>query len=158
MKAPVDLAMSPPPAHARHWTLKALAGEIGGMDATTVRNILRRHGLKPHQVKTFKVSRDPRFEIKVRDVVGRTVERHRSAEFLAFLDHVAEGFFSRPVRQRLKNAVFDSLDACGAAIEGYIEHHNARDVRPFRWSRSPEDLVESWRRGHSKLQEMELNE
>ncbi|MCY4207730.1 MAG: hypothetical protein OXD29_07230, partial [Roseovarius sp.] len=28
--------------HARHWTLKALAGEIGGMDATTVRNILRR--------------------------------------------------------------------------------------------------------------------
>ncbi|MCY4206532.1 MAG: IS630 family transposase, partial [Roseovarius sp.] len=66
MKAPVDLAMSPPPAHARHWTLKALAGEIGGMDATTVRNILRRHGLRPRQVKTFKVSRDPRFEIKVR--------------------------------------------------------------------------------------------
>ena len=52
VKAPVDLAMSPPPAHARHWTLKALAGEIGGMEATTVRNILRRHGLKPHQVKT----------------------------------------------------------------------------------------------------------
>ena len=140
-------------------------------------------------------------------VVGRTVERHRSAEFLAFLDHVAEGidpgtpvhvildnvsshrsaevrewlkshpdwtvhftptsaswmnavegFFSKLVRQRLKNAVFDSLDACIAAIEGYIEHHNARDARPFRWSRSPEDLVESWRRGHRRLQEMELNE
>ena len=30
VKAPVDLAMSPPPEHARHWTLKALAGEIGG--------------------------------------------------------------------------------------------------------------------------------
>ena len=40
------------------------------MEATTVRNILRRHGLRPHQVKTFKVSRDPRFELKVRDVVG----------------------------------------------------------------------------------------
>ena len=70
VKELIDLAMLPPPAHARHWTLKALAGEIGGMDATTVRNILRRHGLKPHQVKTFKVSRDPRFEIKVRDVAG----------------------------------------------------------------------------------------
>ena len=54
VKAPVDLAMSPPPAHARHWTLKALAGEIGGMGATTVRNILRRHGLRPHQVKTLR--------------------------------------------------------------------------------------------------------
>ena len=181
--------------------------EIGGMDATTVRNILRRHGLRPHQVKTLKVSREPRFELEVRDVVGRTVERHRSAEFLAFLDHVAEGidpgtpvhvildnvsshrsaevhewlkdhpdwtfhftptsaswmnavegFFSRPARQRLKNAVFDSLDACIAAIGGYIEHHNARDARPFRWSRSPEDLVESWKRGHRRLQEMESNE
>ena len=46
----------------------------------------------------------------------------------------------------------------GAAIEGYIEHHNARDARPFRWSRSPKDLVESWKRGHRRLQEMELNE
>ncbi|MCY4316113.1 MAG: IS630 family transposase, partial [Roseovarius sp.] len=49
---------------------RQMAGEIGGMDATTVRNIPRRHGLRPHQVKTFKVSRDPRFEIKVRDVAG----------------------------------------------------------------------------------------
>ncbi|MCY4290417.1 MAG: hypothetical protein OXC72_01475 [Roseovarius sp.] len=61
------------------------------------------------------------------------------------------------VRQRLKNAVFDSLDARVAAIEGCIEHRNARDARPFRWSRSPEDLVESWKRGHRRLQEMESN-
>ncbi|MCY4314503.1 MAG: transposase, partial [Roseovarius sp.] len=72
--------------------------------------------------------------------------------------NAVEGFFSRPARQRLKNAVFDSLDACIAAIEGCIEHRNARDARPFRWSRSPEDLVESWKRGHRRLQEMELNE
>ena len=38
---------------------------------STVRNILRRHGLRPLQVKTFKVARDPRYELKVRDVVGR---------------------------------------------------------------------------------------
>ena len=242
------------------------------MAVSTMHGILKGNRPGPHQVKTFKVSRDPRFELKVRDVVGlyvnppdhavvlsvdekpqiqalgstqtslpmtsdhpetrthdyrrhgttcllaaldvatgkvvgRTVERHRSAEFLDFLDHVAEGiepgtpvhvildnvsshrsaevhewlkshpdwtfhftptsaswmnavegFFSKLARQRLKNAVFDSLDACIAAIGGYIEHHNARDARPFRWSRGPEDLVESWKRGHRRLQEMELNE
>ena len=49
------------------------------------------------------------------------------------------------VRQRLKNAVFDSLDARVAAIEGCIEHRNARDARPFRWNRGPERI--SWSPG-----------
>ena len=65
-----------------------------------------------------------------------------------------EGVFSRPARQRLKNAVFDSLDARVAAIGGCIGHRNARDARPFRWSRGPEDLAGSFRRGHRKLREM----
>ncbi|MCY4459752.1 MAG: IS630 family transposase [Albidovulum sp.] len=219
------------------------------------------------RVKTFKVSRDPRFELKVRDVVGlyvnppdhavvisadektqiralgrrqtplpmkhghpetrthdykrndttclmaaldvaagkvtgQMVARHRSAEFLAFLDLVSEGikpgtqvhvvldnvsshkstevnewpkdnanrtfhftptsasrmnavegFFSKLSRQRLKHAIFNSLDECIAAIKGYIEHRNANDARPFRRSKKPEDLVEAWKKGHRKLQE-----
>ncbi len=65
-----------------------------------------------------------------------------------------EGFFPELTRQRLKDSVFDSLDGCVAAIEGYTGRHNASDARPFRWSRNPEDLVASWKRGHRKLQEM----
>ena len=72
--------------------------------------------------------------------------------------NAVEGFFSKLSRQRLKDAVFDSLDECIAAIEGYIAHHNANHARPFRWSRKPEDLVEAWKRGHQKLQEMAVNE
>ena len=53
--------------------------------------------------------------------------------------NAVEGFFLRLSRQRLKNAVSDSLDECIASIEGCIEHHNANDARPFRWSRKPED-------------------
>ncbi|MCY4138150.1 MAG: IS630 family transposase, partial [Rhodobacteraceae bacterium] len=64
-----------------------------------------------------------------------------------------EGFFSKLSRQRLKHAIFNSLDECIAAIEGCIEHHNANDARPFRWSKAPEDLVEAWKKGHQKLQE-----
>ena len=40
------------------------------MAVATMHGIPRDNGLKPHQVKTFKVSRDPRFELKVRDVAG----------------------------------------------------------------------------------------
>jgi len=67
--------------------------------------------------------------------------------------NAVEGFFSKLARQRLKNAVFNSLDECIAAVEGYIAHHNAHDARPFRWSRDPGDLVASWKRGHQRLQE-----
>ncbi len=262
----IELAMPPPPEHASHWTLRALAKKLG-IAVSTVFGIPKHNGLKPHRVKTFRVSRDPRFELKVGDVVGlyvnppdhavvisvdektqiqalgrtqtplpmksghpetrthddkrngttclmaaldvatgkvtgQMVERHRSEEFLAFLDLVSEGikpgtqlhvvldnvsshksaevnewlkdnsnwtfhftptsaswmnavegFFSRLSRQRLKHAIFNSLDECIAAIEGYIEHHNANDARPFRWSKKPEDLVEAWKKGHQKLQE-----
>ncbi len=72
--------------------------------------------------------------------------------------NAVEGFLSKLSRQRLKDAVFDSLDECIAAIEGCIEHHNANDARPFRWSGKPEDLVEAWKRGHQKLQEMASSE
>ena len=41
-----------------------------GLPQTTISRIWRAHGLKPHLVKTFKVSTDPEFVTKLRDVVG----------------------------------------------------------------------------------------
>ncbi len=73
VKAAIALAMSPPPERARHWTVRAPAKRLG-MAVSTMDGILKDNGLRPHQVKTFKVSRDPRFEIKVRDVVGLHVD------------------------------------------------------------------------------------
>ncbi len=52
--------MPPPPEHASHWTLRALATKVG-TTVSTVFGILKSHGLKPHRINTFKVSRDPRF-------------------------------------------------------------------------------------------------
>ncbi|MEA2624958.1 MAG: hypothetical protein QOD06_1003 [Candidatus Binatota bacterium] len=65
----VDLAMSPPPAGRSRWTTRLLANEVG-LTSGCVSDLLRRHGLKPHRVRTYKVSRDPAFAAKVRDVVG----------------------------------------------------------------------------------------
>ncbi len=69
VKAPVGLAMPPPPPHARHRAVRALAGKPG-MARSTVRGILKAGGLRPHRVRTFRVPRGPRSGIRVRGVVG----------------------------------------------------------------------------------------
>lgn len=65
----VQMALAPPPAGRSRWTTRLLAKEIG-VTSGCISDILRRNGLKPHLVRTYKVSRDPQFVAKVKDVVG----------------------------------------------------------------------------------------
>jgi len=57
------------PANGTHWTTRTLARALGISEAT-VRRTWHAHGLKPHLVDTFKVSRDPQFVEKLEDIVG----------------------------------------------------------------------------------------
>lgn len=57
------------PAASTHWSTRTLAERLG-LGATTIRRVWQRNGLKPHLSRTFKLSRDPRFEDKLVDVVG----------------------------------------------------------------------------------------
>ena len=57
-----------PPGHT-HWSCRTMA-KAQGVSPDTVQRIWSGHGLKPHLVKTFKLSNDPRFEEKLTDVVG----------------------------------------------------------------------------------------
>ena len=57
------------PAGATHWSLRTMAREIGHAPST-VHRIWRAFGLQPHRVETFKLSSDPLFVEKVRDIVG----------------------------------------------------------------------------------------
>ena len=57
------------PPDATHWSVRSMARAVG-ISHTSVQNIWREHGLKPHLVDTFKVSNDPAFAEKVEDVVG----------------------------------------------------------------------------------------
>jgi transposase len=65
----VQLAMSPPPPGRSRWTTRLL-GKKCGLTSGCVSDVLRSKGLKPHLVRTYKVSRDPAFAQKVADVVG----------------------------------------------------------------------------------------
>jgi transposase len=57
------------PPGETHWSCRSMA-KAQGVSAATVQRIWDAHGLKPHRVKTFKVSGDPLFTEKLTDVVG----------------------------------------------------------------------------------------
>lgn len=57
------------PADRTHWSTRSMAREMG-VSETTVRRIWRRHGLKPHLSKGFKISNDPNFASKLEDIIG----------------------------------------------------------------------------------------
>ena len=58
-----------PKAGRSRWTTRLLAQEVG-LTSGCVLDLLRRHGLKPHLVRTYEVSRDPDFVAKLRELVG----------------------------------------------------------------------------------------
>jgi transposase len=69
----LTLTMTGKPTHATHWSCRTLAQQVG-ISRMAVHRIWREHQLKPHRVKGFKVSNDPQFEEKLRDVVGLYLE------------------------------------------------------------------------------------
>jgi transposase len=69
----VALTMEPPPGEATHWTGAAMA-EAADVSVSSVQRIWRAHGLQPHRIQQFKLSKDPEFVDKLRDVVGLYVD------------------------------------------------------------------------------------
>lgn len=65
----VRLTTQDKPANATHWSTRTMAAAAGISDAS-VRRIWRKHGLKPHLIETFKLSRDPQFVEKLEAIVG----------------------------------------------------------------------------------------
>ena len=69
VKAIVETTLQTTPQDATHWSTRTMA-KAQGVGKSTVQRIWDAHGLHPHRVKTFKLSRDKRFVEKITDVVG----------------------------------------------------------------------------------------
>jgi transposase len=65
----VELTTQAKPVAATHWSTRKMAAELG-VSASTVMRHWHAHGLKPHIVRAFKISRDPKFIEKLEDIVG----------------------------------------------------------------------------------------
>ncbi|HLX89796.1 MAG TPA: IS630 family transposase [Acidimicrobiales bacterium] len=148
------------PLDATHWSTRSMA-KATGMSQSAISRIWRAFGLRPHLVDTFKLSSDPFFVDKVRDIVGLYVNPPEGALVLCVdeksqiqaLDRTAPVLPLRPglperrthdyVRHGTTN-LYAALDvASGNVIAELTDRHRAQEFRRFLnlINRSvPEDL------------------
>jgi transposase len=137
-----------PPDGATHWSTRTLA-EYLGIGKDSVARIWRDHELKPWQVKTFKVSNDPRFEEKLVDVVGLYMNPPKRAVVFSFdektqcqaLDRTQPSLPMKPGRAGTmthdykRNGTVDLFAALniatGEVITDCRKRHTAADVLAF---------------------------
>jgi len=136
------------PPNATHWSTRSLA-QATGMSQTAVSRIWRAFGLKPHQTEAFKLSPDPQFIDKVRDIVGLYLNPpdaavvmcvdeksqiqalDRSAPVLPLMPGVPERHTHDYVRAGTTN-LYAALDvASGQVIADMTPRHRAEEFRRF---------------------------
>ena len=136
------------PANATHWSTRSMAAATG-MSQTAVSRIWRAFGLKPHQTEAFKLSPDPQFIDKVRDIVGLYLNPpdaavvlcvdeksqiqalDRSAPVLPLMPGVSERHTHDYVRNGTTN-LYAALDvASGKVIADMTPRHRAEEFRRF---------------------------
>ncbi|MEU7817629.1 IS630 family transposase [Pseudonocardia sp. NPDC049154] len=136
------------PAEATHWSRASMAAE-SGLSLSTVGRIWKAFGLKPHQVETFKLSTDPQFVDKVRDIVGLYLDppEHalvlcvdeksqiqaldRSAPVLPMMPGMPERRTHDYVRHGI-TTLFAALDVAAGEVIGSIHRrHRAAEFRRF---------------------------
>src|SRR5271167_2595257 len=69
----VALTLGEPPGETTHWT-GVLMAKAARLSVSSVQRIWRAHGLQPHRLRQFKLSNDPQFVAKLRDIVGLYVD------------------------------------------------------------------------------------
>jgi transposase len=79
----IDRTLRTAPPSGTHWSSRLMA-QVTGHHHATIARIWRAHGLKPHRVKRFKLSTDPQFVAKLRDVVGLYLHPPERAVVFAF--------------------------------------------------------------------------
>lgn len=136
------------PADATHWSTRSMAAATG-LNQTAVSRIWRAFGLRPHQTDHFKLSPDPQFVEKVRDIVGLYLNPpesavvlcvdeksqiqalERSAPILPLMPGVPERRTHDYVRNGTTN-LYAALDtASGKVIAEMTPRHRAEEFRRF---------------------------
>src|SRR5512132_412076 len=138
----------PPPNHDTHWSTRSMA-RATGMSQTAISRIWRAFGLKPHLTETWKLSTDPQFIDKVRDVVGLYLDPPERALVLCVdeksqiqaLDRsqpvlpMMPGMPERRTHDYVRNgtsSLFAALDvATGRVIGSVHRRHRAVEFKKF---------------------------
>jgi transposase len=148
IEAVIVTTLESAPANATHWSSRGMA-KASGLSVSTVQRIWRAFGLQPHRIETFKLSTDPDFVAKVRDVVGLYMSPPERAIVLCVdeksqiqaLDRSQPMLPMRPGQPARRShdykrhgttSLFAALDiATGAVIGKCYARHRAREFRKF---------------------------
>ena len=160
IEAVITRTLESQPEGATHWSSRGMARD-SGLSVSTVQRIWRAFGLKPHRQETFKLSTDPNFVAKVRDVVGLYTAPPEHALVLCVdeksqiqaLDRSQTAFPMRPGQAERRShdytrhgttSLFAALDiATGQVIGQCYPRHRAQEFRQFLdviEARVPRDL------------------
>lgn len=144
----VNRTLETVPENATHWSRRSMA-RATGISTTTVHRIWSAFGLQPHRVETFKLSSDPMFVEKVRDIVGLYLDPPERALVLCVdeksqiqaLDRTQPMLPMRPgqVERRTHDykrhgttTLFAALDVkVGTIIGKCMKRHRASEFRRF---------------------------
>ena len=136
------------PTGATHWSVRTMA-KASGLSPTSIHRIWRAFGLQPHRTETFKLSTDPLFIEKVRDIVGLYLDPPQKALVLCVdektqiqaLDRtqpllpLRPGYAARRThdyRRHGTTTLFAALDvATGRVIGQCHPRHRSREFRSF---------------------------
>jgi transposase len=148
IEAVITKTLESTPRDATHWSTRSMAAATG-MSATTVRRIWKAFELKPHRVETFKLSNDPQFIEKVRDIVGLYLNPPQRALVLCAdeksqiqaLDRTQPIFPMRPGTPELRThdyrrhgttSLFAALDVASCKVIGELHRrHRSIEFRSF---------------------------
>ena len=136
------------PTHATHWSTRSMA-KASGVSVSTVHRIWNAFSLQPHRSETFKLSSDPQFVEKVRDIVGLYLDPPERALVLCVdeksqiqaLDRTQPLLPMRPGQAERRThdyerhgttTLFAALDVKAGTIVGKcMPRHRAREFRKF---------------------------
>jgi transposase len=148
VEAVITRTLETTPKDATHWSTRSLAAELG-MSQSAVSRIWRAFGLQPHRQDSWKLSKDPQFIDKVRDVVGLYLDPPEAAVVLCVdeksqiqaLDRTAPIFPMMPgtparathdYRRAGTSSLYAALDiASGKVIGSLHSRHRAIEFKKF---------------------------
>jgi len=119
-----------------HWSVRTLAAHLR-VSRSIVHRVWQRHDVQPHRVERFKLSNDPRFEEKVRDIVGlylrngpfTSSESANEEKATDLVDDLIRAEFAELARQRLLTRSDNSEDS-GDRGSGAKDHEKRGSDKP----------------------------
>ncbi len=135
----VEMTLAEPPGETTHWTGRAMA-KAAGVSHRSVQRIWAAHGLKPHRVRTFKLSNDPKFAAKVQDVVGLYVDPPEHALVLS-VDEKSQ----IQALDRTQPGLPMKKGRCGTMTHDYKRHGTADSCSPRSTCWRTASSASAWR-------------